>query len=76
MTISVEELKGLFGMTVSFACAIVTMIIEAGELYSILAGFGGLLAGLGTSYYYLQKALFIREVRRKSKLAKENQKNS
>jgi hypothetical protein len=77
MTISVEELKGLIGMTISFACAIVAMLIEAGEIYTILAGLGGLLAGSATAFYYYQKAMLIREVRRKAKLevAEKKQKN-
>jgi hypothetical protein len=77
MTIAIEELRGLIGMTISFACAIVAMLIEAGEIYTILAGLGGLLAGSATSYYYFQKALLIRDVRRKAKLelAEKKQKN-
>jgi len=68
MNIAIEELRGLIGMTISFACAIVTMLIETSEIYAILAGLGGLLAGSATSFYYYQKAMLIREVRRKQKL--------
>lgn len=68
MNVAIEELRGLIGMTISFACAIITMLIEASEIYAILAGLGGLLAGSATSFYYYQKAMLIREVRRKTKL--------
>ena len=68
MNVAIEELRGLIGMTISFACAIITMLIEASEIYAILAGLGGLLAGSATSFYYYQKAMLIREVRRKQKL--------
>jgi hypothetical protein len=77
MNITIEELRGLIGMTISFACAIVTMLIEASEIYAILAGLGGFLAGSATSFYYYQKAMFIREVRRRTQLAlaEKKQKN-
>jgi hypothetical protein len=62
-----KEIKGVIGMTISFGCAIITVLIEAGEIYAILAGLGGLLAGTATAYYYYQKALLIRDVRRRTK---------
>jgi len=75
MNIAIEELRGLIGMTISFACAIVTVLVETSEIYTILAGLGGFLAGSATAYYYYQKALLIRDARRKSELARKETKN-
>lgn len=56
---SAYEIHGWIGTSFTTSCATYALLFSGTTFYSVLAGLGAFFAGLGTAYYYVQKAKLI-----------------